>query len=142
MDYSKMNWVAYSIIGAISLSCMILIYKKLLLLGINQLLLNLFIFGFVFIGFGIFVYATKTPIRLSPLMIFLLVIASVFSLIGNYFHVKAYNEAPNPGYAHALSSTAIILVMVLSVLLYGSNFTWLKFFGIITIILGSYLVSI
>ena len=93
MDYSKMNWVAYSIIAAASFSFMVLIYKKLLLLGINQNILNLFVFGIVFIGFGSIVVYSKAQIKLTPLMILLLIIASVFSLFGNYFQVKAYNEA-------------------------------------------------
>ena len=136
-----MNWIAYSIIAAVSFSFMILIYKKLLLLGINQNLLNLFIFGIVFVGFGLVVLYSKTQIKLTLLMILLLILASVFSLAGNYFQVKAYNEAPNPGYASTIVATQLILIAILSVFFYNSEFTWTKFFGIIVVVLGSYLVA-
>ena len=137
----KMNWVTYAIIAAISFSGMILIYKKLLLVGINQNLLNLFIFGLVFLGFGSIVFATKTPIKLSYMMIVLLIVASIFSLIGNYSMVKSYSSAPNPGYATTLVSTQLIIISVLSIIFFKSDFSWTKFLGIVIVLLGSYLVS-
>ena len=142
MGYKNMNWITYSVMAAVSFSFMVLIYKKLLLLGINQNILNLFIFGIVFIGFGSIVVYSKTQIKLTSLMILLLVLASVFSLFGNYFQVKAYNEAPNPGYASTIVATQLILIAILSVFLYNSEFTWTKFLGIIIVVFGSYLVSI
>ena len=92
----KMNWIAYSIIAAISFAVMIMLYKQLLLMGINQNILNLSVFGFVFVGFAAVAITNKNFINLTPLMLALLVLASVFSLIGNYYNVKAINEAPNP----------------------------------------------
>ena len=137
-----MNWITYAIIAAFSFTVMILLYKKLLLLGINQLLLNLFIFGFVFLGFASIVVISKTPVKLSYLMVALLIAASIFSLIGNYSMVKSYFSAPNPGYATTLVSTQLILISVLSIVFFKSEFSWVKFFGIIVVLFGSYLISI
>ena len=137
-----MNWITYAIIAAFSFTGMILLYKKLLLLGINQLLLNLFIFGFVFLGFASIVVISKTPVKLSYLMVALLIAASIFSLIGNYSMVKSYFSAPNPGYATTLVSTQLILISVLSIVFFKSEFSWVKFFGIIVVLFGSYLISI
>ena len=137
-----MNLITYAIIAAFSFTGMILLYKKLLLLGINQLLLNLFIFGFVFLGFASIVVISKTPVKLSYLMVALLIAASIFSLIGNYSMVKSYFSAPNPGYATTLVSTQLILISVLSIVFFKSEFSWVKFFGIIVVLFGSYLISI
>ncbi len=139
--FMKMNWAIYSIIAAISFAGMILVYKKLLLLGINQNLLNFYIFGLVFLGFASVVFINKTPIKLSYLMMALLVLASIFSLIGNFSQVKAYATAPNPGYASTLAATQLVLVSILSVLFFRADFSWIKFLGILVVILGSYLVS-
>lgn len=136
------NWVLSAIFAALSFTFMILIYKKLLLLNINQNILNLFIFGFVFIGFGIVLVSTKTPVKITFFMLILLIIAAVFSLLGNYFQVKAVSNAPNPGYAITLQSTSLILITILSIFLFKSSFSWVKLVGITVVILGSYLLSI
>lgn len=139
--FMKMNWAIYSIIAAISFAGMVLVYKKLLLLGINQNLLNFYIFGLVFLEFASIVIVNKTPVKLSYLMIILLVLASIFSLIGNFSQVKAYATAPNPGYASTLATTQLILITILSVLFFSSEFSWVKFLGIVIVIFGSYLVA-
>ena len=136
-----MNWVIYSIIASISFAGMILIYKKLLLFGINQNLLNFYIFGFVFLGFASIIYINKTPVKLSYLMIILLILASIFSLIGNFSQVNAYATASNPGYASTLVATQLILITILSVLFFRSEFSWIKFLGIVLVMFGSYLVA-
>ena len=137
----KMNWIIYSIIVAISFAIVVLIYKKLLLLGINQNLLNFFMFGLVFLGFTSMIIVNKTPIKLSYLMILLLIIASIFALIANYLEVKAFDSAPNPGYVATLISTQIILISVLSVLFFKLDFSWVKFLGMIIVLFGSYLIA-
>ena len=138
----KMNWIAYSIIAAISFAVMIMLYKQLLLMGINQNILNLSVFGFVFVGFAAVAITNKNFINLTPLMLALLVLASVFSLIGNYYNVKALNEAPNPGYSITIVSTQLVLISLLSILFFNSDFTWTKFIGITIVIFGSYLVGV
>ncbi len=136
-----MNWVLSSLIAAVSFSIMILLYRKLLLLGINSTILNFFIFGFTLIGFTIVIFATKTQMSVSGTMIILLIIASLFALAGNYLQVTAYKDAPNPGYVNTLVSTQLVLITVFSVFLYKSDFTWIKFFGIIFVLIGAYLVG-
>jgi|SRR3989344_1580242 len=136
------NWILSAILAALSFTFMILIYKKLLLLNINQNILNLFIFGLVFLGFGIVLVSTKTSIKITFFMLILLIIAAVFSLLGNYFQVKAVNDAPNPGYAITLQSTSLILITILSIFLFKSSFSWVKLVGILVVIFGSYLLSI
>ncbi len=138
----KMSWVLYSLLAATSLGIMLLIYKKLLLLGVNQLILNFIIFGLTFLGFFSIIIINKTPIKMSPLIITLFIIAAIFSLLGNYLQVKAFNSAPNIGYAAALVSISVILATLLSVLFFKSEFDWIKFLGILLAVIGAYLVSI
>lgn len=137
-----MSWIVYSLIAAVAFAGLVLTYKKLLLLGINQLVLNVSIFFLVFLGFAATVVYKKVPLQLSTAMILFLLLAAVFSFIGNYFQVKSYNESPNPGYASTLVATQLILITVFSIFLYGSEFNWVKVVGIVIVILGSYLVSL
>lgn len=137
-----MNWFVISIIAGICFSGMLLIYKKLLLLGINSIILNLFVFGFVFLGFTIFTATTKTQISITPLMILLLIGASLFSLAGNYAMVKAFDKAPNPGYVSSINiSLQLTLITILSIFLYNSEFSLLKLIGIIIVLVGIYIIG-
>ena len=97
-------WILYGLGAALMYACMILTYKKLLLLNINPLLLNLFVFVFVSIGFIAWVMISKTKIELNGWMISLLILAAIFSLVGNSLEILATKGAPNPGYATALKS--------------------------------------
>ena len=137
-----MNWIFYSLIAAIAFAGLVLTYKKLLLLGINQLVLNVSIFFLVFLGFASVIVYKRIPLQLSTAMILLLLLAAVFSFLGNYFQVKSYNESPNPGYASTLVATQLILITIFSIFLYHSEFNWLKVLGIAIVILGSYLISL
>ncbi len=137
----KMNWALYSLIAAISFAGLVLTYKKLLLLGINQVVLNLSIFFLVFLGFSSFVFFKKVPLQLTGAMVLLLMLAATFSFLGNYFQVKSYSEAPNPGYASTLVATQLILITLFSVLLFQSELSWVKVLGIAVVIAGSYLVG-
>lgn len=137
-----MDWFAYSLIGMVSFALMILLYKKLLLLGLNPTTLNLYIFGLVFIGLLFVTLKSKTPVSVSKNIIILLLVTSVFSLIGNTSQLKAFDKAPNPGYAVAVLSTQVILVTVLSKILFGSDFSFWKIVGIVVTMLGIAIIAL
>jgi drug/metabolite transporter (DMT)-like permease len=139
--FMKENWVIFSILAAISFSVMVLVFKKLLLLKINQIVLNWAIFGLVFIGFSFLLLITKTPVKISWWMFLLLIIAAIFSLIGNYYQVQAFNSSPNPGYASTIISLQLIFISVLAVFIFNTQFNWVKFLGIAVVIFGSFLIA-
>lgn len=137
-----MNWVYYGLGSALCFAVMVLIYKKLLLLNINPLVLNMFIFGITFLGFIIWVKATKTSIDVNTIIIVLLVLAAICSLLGNFLDVQAVKNAPNPGYASALKATQIVLITIIAPLLFKSSLTLPKLFGVILILIGIAIISV
>lgn len=137
----KMTWVTYAVIATLSFTVMFLLYKKLLSLGLSQIMLNLTIFGLVFLGFVIIAITIKTPVKISNLMLILIIITSVLSLIANYFQVKTFDTAPNIGYALAIISGQIALITILSSLIFKSDFNLIKFIGILVVIFGIYMIS-
>ena len=137
-----MNWALSSILAAIAFAGLVLTYKKLLLLGMNSLVLNVGIFGLVFAGFASFLIIKKVPFQISGIMIALLLLGAVFSFIGNYMQVKAYQDAPNPGYASTIVAAQLILITIFSVFLYHSELNALKFIGIAIVILGSFIIAL
>lgn len=115
------KWVLYGIGAAICFGCMMLTYKKMLLMDIHPLILNLFVFGITFIGFAAWVTISKTPVKLSKNIFFFLILASVFAVLGNFCDVNAIKSAPNPGYSTTLKATQIVIVTLIAPLLYDSH---------------------
>ena len=135
-------WILYGLGAALMYACMILTYKKLLLMNINPLLLNLFVFIFVSIGFAAWVTISKTKIELSGWMVLFLIAAAIFSLVGNSLEILSTKGAPNPGYATALKSGQVIIITLAAALIFKSDMTWYKIVGVATVIGGIVLISI
>lgn len=135
------NWILYGFGAAICFSAMIIIIKKLLLLKIHPLILNMFLFGIVFVGFGIWMGVSNTKIEITLPLIFLLVLASFFSLLSNYCDVTSIKYAPNPDYASTLKAFSLVIIIILSALIFNSEFTITKFLGVLIVLFGIFLVS-
>jgi uncharacterized membrane protein len=142
MKLMEITWVLYAICAAISFGAMLLVYKKLLLLGINPLILNLFVFGITFFGFVLITGVTKTKIDVNASILLLLVLASFFAVVGNFCDVQATKNAPNPGYASAIKSTQIIIITLMAPLLFKSSLTWPKLTGVILVLIGMIIISV
>ena len=135
------NWFVLGVGSSLCFASMVLVYKKLFMMGIKPLVLNLFIFGFVFLGFMIWNISTKTTPNLNLKMILLLLLAAAFSLAGNYFDTTSLKLAPNPGYATTLKATQIIFISLLAPIFFRSSLGLVPFVGIILVLLGVFLVS-
>ncbi|MFA6170857.1 MAG: EamA family transporter [Patescibacteria group bacterium] len=135
------NWFICGLGSAISFASMVIIYKRLFVLGIKPLVLNLFMFAFVFIGFLVWNLSTKTKPDLTIKMVLFLLLASMFSLLGNYFYVTSVGLAPNPGYAATIKASEIIFITVFSFLLFRSSLNIVAFLGVCFVFLGIYLIS-
>jgi len=135
------NWFISGMASAVCFSIMILIYKKLLLMGIKPLVLNLCMFGIVFFGFIIWNISTKTTFNFDWKIILFLLVAAAFSLLGNYFETNSVRLAPNPGYAATLKSTQIIFISLLAPILFRSAFGIVPVIGIGLVLVGIFLIS-
>ncbi len=62
--------------------------------------------------------------------------AALTSFLGNLCAVNAINLAPNPGYASAIEASKAALVVLLSVLLFASDFSFLKGLGVMCCTIG------
>lgn len=137
-----LTWVLFGLGAAICFAGMVLLNKKILSLGMSPLLLNLFLFGFTFIGFSIWTIASKTKMEFNSTMIILLILAALFALLGNFLDATATKEAPNPGYAAALKSVQVLIIALLAPLLLGSPLTLPKFIGMALVVGGVVLISV
>lgn len=136
------NWIIYGFGSAVCFTGMTLVFKKLFTMGVPPLVLNMCVFGITFLGFIIWNLINKTKINLGFNIILFLVLASLFAILGNYLDVTAVKNAPNPGYAGTLKATQIVLIALLAPILFNSNISLLKLFGILLVLIGAAIVSI
>ncbi|MCU0652685.1 MAG: EamA family transporter [Candidatus Pacebacteria bacterium] len=136
------NWFVSGLLAAVFYGAMILVYKKLLLMGVKPLVLNFFLFGLVFLGFFIWNAIEKSDLyAVTPKMFLFFAIAAIFSLFANFFDVNAIKMAPNPGYATTLKSCQFVLVALLAPILFHSSLGVYSFAGILCVIFGIFLIG-
>lgn len=120
---------------------MVIVYKKVLLSGIDPLILNLFVFGFTFIGFIAWSTVANVEININLSIVALLVLASIFALFGNFFDAQAIKSAPNPGFAATLKAGQIVVITLLAPVLFGSSLSLLSFLGVVFVFVGIIIIS-
>lgn len=142
---TNMNWFFSSLLAAVLLAAHMLILKKLNLGGMS---VAVFTFLTWLISVGIFIgYFILT--RQSPFMgigktstVAWLVVAAAVLWGGALSLNKGIAAAPNPGYATAITSAQIILVVLFSALFFGSSFSIFKAIGAALIIGGVVLLGL
>ena len=68
-------------------------------------------------------------------------IAAIAGVVGNFFIVESIRTAPNPGYSLAISSSNILFVAIFSVFLFNSDFSALKWAGMMLAVAGIILLG-
>jgi drug/metabolite transporter (DMT)-like permease len=137
------SWFVYGLLAALSFACMTLTFKYILKQNVQPLILLLFVFIFISIGYIVWVYLGNISFENLNFNVFLLIIlAACFAIAGNYFDVMAVKLAPNPGYAGALKASQIIIISILSVFLFSAKLTFVNLTGILFVLLGVILISL
>lgn len=136
-----LSWFLFALGAMIFLAAMFLIEKYAMILGVGsgQLLMYVFFFGAVFTL--VYLLSTKASITLSKPLLILIIIAALFSFLGNYFLLKSISISPNPGYSLAVAGVHILLVAIISVFLFKSDYSWTKIAGTVLAMLGIILLG-
>ena len=142
---ANMNWFFSSLVAAVLLAAHMLILKKLSLGGMS---VTAFTFLTWLVSVGIFIgYFILT--RQSPFVglgkattVVWLVIAAAVLWGGALALNRGIVAAPNPGYATAVASAQVALVVLFSVLFFGSSFSIFKAAGAALVISGVVLLGL
>jgi len=134
-----MPWYLFSFIALGSFTIYALITKWVLNLKIPENRYLLFVFTGSLLGLLLINFQSlRTFMSQDLILSFLLwgVLAAVFSFIANLSEVKAIKLAPNTGYVQAVRSANMIPTLFLSVWLFNSSISILKFLGVLVIVSG------
>jgi len=134
-----MPWYIYSILASLSFVGMVLCTRYLGNKGFSSKQILLFLFGFAFFGFLVINTGTLNSLWESEYFFAFIVIigiASIFSIIGNWADFTAVIKAPNPGFVGTIKNSNVLLIVFLSVLIFGSSLSLVKLLGVLLIIGG------
>lgn len=136
-----LSWFLFAIGAMVFFTAMFLIQKKILMSGLGsaQLLMYVFFFGAVITL--VYLLSTKSTLSINKTLFILLILAAVFAFLGNYFLLRSINVAPNPGYSLAVSGVHILLVTILAIFLFKSDYDWTKIVGTVLAMLGIILLG-
>ncbi len=127
-----MPWYVYSILSAVLFAGMVLCTRYLGNKGHSAKQILLFLLGFAFLGFlGINVRTIGGVVSSEQFWPFALVmtITGAFIVIGNWVNFTATIRAPNPGFVGAINNSSVLLIILLSVFIFGSPLTLSKLAG-------------
>jgi hypothetical protein len=135
-------WVAYSLAATGFLAAMTLMFVPPGRAGVHPsvLLFYLFLYACVFY----FAYAKYQGISLhvSGTSMAWILGAAIVSFLGNLCVLFAINTAPNPGYASAIEASKAPIVVILSVFLFASHFSFTKGLGALLCAIGVALLGL
>jgi uncharacterized membrane protein len=134
-----MPWFAYSILSSILFVGLYLGIRWLTGKGFAPRQILLFMVGFALVGFfGATVPSLGKVLSSEKFFSFLAAgtFAGIFSSIGHWADFEAIKRAPNPGFSTSIRNSSILPVTLLSVVLFQSQFHFLKLGGVILILAG------
>jgi uncharacterized membrane protein len=134
-----MPWFAYSILSSILFVGLYLGIRWLTGKGFAPRQILLFMVGFALLGFfGATVPSLGKVLSSEKFFSFLAAgtFAGIFSSIGHWADFEAIKRAPNPGFSTSIRNSSILPVTLLSVVLFQSQFHFLKLGGVILILAG------
>ena len=135
------SWVLSSLIAMVSITIMMMLFKRLTVYAIPAESINFYFFLLTTFAFLILMILKGTsfllPVSSIPIFFLLATVAVAF----NYFSIVAIRDAPNPGYVEAITSFRLVAISLLSVLLFGSEFAAKHVVGILFVVVGLILVA-
>ncbi len=131
------KWLSLALLAGASFSLMdLILVSKAKEFGEGVVLLLIFLFNS-----AIYLLFLGRKLKITKSLVFFIFLASLFSVAGNFFSLRAMKIAENPSYA----STAVFLsknfmLFVLSLFFLGSRFSLRKFLGFLIALIGLSLV--
>lgn len=129
-------WFFHALIAMLCFGGMQLLFKQLSRSGLGSPVILVFVFGIGTLFYLAHVAIARTPLMVGRNVLAILGAAALLSYTGNLYMVRALDRAPNPGYALAVVGLQALVVTLGAVLLFGSEFSWLKALGVVLSICG------
>lgn len=136
-------WIVYSLSAMVFFGGIYLHLKALTQQNIHVFVLNFWFFLLLAGGFAAANVFSKSASFSLPKASLPIYAGLVFvGLLGNYFSIKAYEHAPNPGYVTAIMAGSMVVVTLASVLLFKGEVSPLQGLGVFVVLGGIALITL
>ena len=135
-------WFLLAVLALFFFAAITLIQKHLLNLGIHPVIFGLYLMGFSFIAFLLTAILMKQSFAIPKSLILWLAILGVIALAGNLAVTYSFQKVPNAGYTQAIISASAVLVLLSSIAIFNSEFSWLKVIGVMLTIIGVIIIGL
>jgi len=134
-----MSWVAESLLSVGFFTLAQVLNKTNWRAGVPPSVIN---FATYLVAILVFAVCGKAgDLSGAPVLVYLLVIfAAVCIYVGNAASIRGFNRAPNPGYSAAVIKSYVIITLAASVVFFGGELVWHKFFGVALILTGQSII--
>jgi drug/metabolite transporter (DMT)-like permease len=129
-------WFFHALLAMFCFAGMQLLFKQLSRSGLGSPVILVFVFGIGTLFYLAHVAIVRAPLVVGANALAMLGAAALLSYTGNLYMVRALDQAPNPGYAIAVVGLQALVVTLGGVVLFGSEFSWVKALGVTLSICG------
>lgn len=136
-----MKWFGWSLGSMACLSAMLLVFKRMSLQGVSSAVILVFTLGVAFALNALMLAGRGELANLRWAQIPWLMAAGALSFVGNLLYLRSLAIAPNPGYPAAVEGAKAFVVLLLSVVLFGSRLTPSGVAGVLLCVLGIALLA-
>jgi hypothetical protein len=140
------HWVSLAFVALAGYTLSVLGVKKATLLGFSppEICLCIYIVNFVFFSFICrkdirSYFQDKTKLRFFLPVVFF---CAFFAFAINLLNVKGIELAPNPGYHEAIRNTNVLFLTFLAIPLFSASMDKQKILGVITTVVGIFILVI
>ena len=134
-------WFLSAVLALLAFAGMQLSFKRLAAGGLSTPTLLLLVFALSTVFLAIHAAASRSSLAVDAKLYKFVLIAAVLSYFGNLFMVRAIAEAPNPGYAMGVIGAQAVVVTIGAIVLFGSEFSFVKGIGIALTVIGAALLG-
>tara|TARA_E500000178_G_C16960693_1_gene725858 strand:- start:1102 stop:1518 length:417 start_codon:yes stop_codon:yes gene_type:complete len=136
-----MLWFIYALLGAFFIAVQTVAMTKLTQMNMSTIAINTFVFGLAGLLCVLYFIISKSEFNIQKNHLSWLIAASLAVFFFIITSLEAFKMAPNPGYVNAIQAFCAVLVTLVSVVILGSSFSLFKFFGIILVLTGIFIMG-
>ena len=138
-----MNWFVSSLLAAVLLAAHFLFFKQAHSLKLPVAQIAMFAWSIAAAGLLLYHLIGRQGFAINSKQAALtIVMAGLTFFIGSLLLNKAMVMAPNPGFATAVGSLQVLLLVVASVFIFGSSFSGLQVMGASLVVAGVILLGL
>ncbi len=134
-------WVLYAFVALIGFFLVNFLFK--VVSNENPFVVSLILYSSAVVAIlAVILHSSDISMAISRKSAIIAAFIGLSSVGATIFALKSVEIAPNPGYSVAIYSAGFVFVVIASVFAFGSEFTMMKFAGVLAVFAGMVLLAL